>query len=179
MTEEWRDIEGLEGKYKVSNFGNILSLKFNKQTQERLLKLSTDSDGYAVIHIGEKMRKVHRLVAEAFLPKIDGKDFVNHIDGNKKNNRVENLEWVTCAENARHARAIGLLKPVLSPKARQMSIEKRMRPVSQYDDNGNHIRDFDSITAAGRAIARNQSSISMCLAGRRKHCGGYVWKYKD
>lgn len=110
--EEWRDVIGYEGFYQVSNLGRVKSLKCNKP---KILKayFYRQDEYLAVelfIHSKQKPIKIHRLVAEAFLPNPDNKPQVNHIDGNKLNNRLTNFEWVTVGENVRHAYKLGLIK---------------------------------------------------------------------
>lgn len=92
-------------QYLCSNFGNIKSKRYNKP-----LKGFLSNCGYVRVQIGSPNNKhyVHRIVAETFIEKIDGKSHVNHIDGNKQNNAVENLEWVTQSENDKHAYDTGL-----------------------------------------------------------------------
>lgn len=109
--EIWRDICGYEGLYQVSNFGRVKSLHFGR---EKLLKAGVSNTGYANVTLKKNTTKktfhVHVLVAKAFLPNPDEKREVNHIDGDKQNNRVENLEWVTSSENTRHAIQNGKMK---------------------------------------------------------------------
>ena len=121
MDEIWKNIENFEGYYQISNFGRVKSLarqqkgripgKF-QSVKEKILKLSKNRDGY--LHcIACKDRKeyhfyVHRIVAKAFLQKIDGKICVNHKDGNKNNNSLSNLEWCSYGENMKHSYQIGL-----------------------------------------------------------------------
>ena len=108
MVEEWKPICGFEGLYNISNHGNVYSLVSDKQ-----LKLAKGKRGYFTIRI-YKDRKghtlaVHRLVALAFMENVENKRCVNHIDGNKRNNTLSNLEWATDSENSRHAYATGLM----------------------------------------------------------------------
>ena len=127
MKEIWKDIVGYEGLYKVSNKGRIMSCarvvkhpnnEFAKtQTYpERIMKLKTTKVGYKSIKLSkESIRRdylVHCLVAQAFLPKIEGKDYVDHLDGIKSNNNVKNLEWVSIAENNQRAYDTGLKRRV-------------------------------------------------------------------
>lgn len=102
MTEIWKDIEGYEGLYQISNLGRVKSLKWNK---ERILKPFLDTSKYMRVKLSSNLKEknflVHRLVACAFI--VDGvDDFVNHVDGNKLNNNLLNLEWVNKSENVHH-----------------------------------------------------------------------------
>lgn len=98
MREIWKDIKGYEGLYKVSNTGKVFSCKSNKI-------LSTNGQGYLQVQLrkdnASKAKRIHRLVAEAFIPNPENKPQINHIDHNPQNNNVENLEWVTSYENYR------------------------------------------------------------------------------
>ena len=179
MTEEWRDINGLEGKYKISNFGNVLSLHYHRTGRSKVLIQVPTKQGYLRVLIGKRLRLVHRLVAEAFLENEDGKPCVNHKDGNKANNRAENLEWVTHKENSKHAYNNGLLTSEISEKCREASLTVKRKRVCQYDQNGNFLNEFTSLTEAQRRTGVNRNLITKCLIGERKTCGGFVWKSKD
>lgn len=106
----WKDVKDYEVEYQVSNFGHVYSIK-----REKYIKAYMDKDGYLIVGLckdsKQKIYKVHRLVAKAFIPNPENKQQVNHIDGDKTNNRVENLEWVTCQENIIHCHEAGLWKP--------------------------------------------------------------------
>lgn len=128
--ETWKDVEGYEGLYQVSNFGRVkalykeLTVGNNGGTRiypEAILALG-NSVGYPKVELHKnskgKSHKVHALVATAFLPNTLKKPCVNHKDGNKTNNHVSNLEWVTFSENLIHAIQAGLHKPVQCPQTR-------------------------------------------------------------
>lgn len=113
--EIWKDIIGFEGLYQISNYGNVKSCKrmvnakYGKRlVNEKLLSLGKDRDGYLMVILCQegikKTVKIHRLVANAFIDKIDDKEIVNHIDSNKSNNILSNLEWVSYLENKCHSR---------------------------------------------------------------------------
>jgi len=118
--EIWKDIEGYENKYQVSNLGNVKSLETwagdRYIRREKILKNNLCGNGYYYVCLSKngkvKKYKVNRLVAQAFIPNIDNKPFTNHIDGNKLNNCVDNLEWCTQSENMKHASMMGLRKYV-------------------------------------------------------------------
>ena len=111
-SEEWRDVKGYEGRYFVSNLGRVKSFT---RKHFRLLVPQIKWTGYATVSLSAfpagrvKTVFIHRLVAQAFIPNPNNKPYVNHKDGNKQNNCVDNLEWVTTEENNRHARENGLL----------------------------------------------------------------------
>ena len=116
-TEIWKDILGFEGLYQISNYGNVKSCKrlvngkygSQRVVNERLLSLGKDRDGYLMAILCQegikKTVKIHRLVANAFIDMIEGKNLVNHIDSIKSNNLVSNLEWVSSLENNCHSKS--------------------------------------------------------------------------
>jgi hypothetical protein len=115
--ENWKDINGYEGYYQISNFGKIKSLPRvleNRIKKETILKLIINNHGYVAcgLTINNKHKRflVHRLIAEAFIENTQNKPFINHINGIKDDNRIENLEWVTHSENVKHAYDIGIKK---------------------------------------------------------------------
>ena len=108
MKEIWKDIEGYEGLYRISNLGCVYSVKRDIYMSQR-----TDRRGYMIVnlckHNEKKTFRIHRLVANAFLLNTHNKPEINHIDGNKKNNCIDYLEWVTAKENTQHAIKTGLI----------------------------------------------------------------------
>ncbi len=152
--------------YTVTKDGKVYSFL----NGERKLQKVSLNNGYPQVAIGSRQarrvtRKVHRLVAEAFINKIDGKDQINHIDGNKSNNSVENLEWVNNSENQRHA-LINNLKPC--------------NKISVYDMNDNFIKSFPSLIFAMEYFnIKHHSLVQLALDGEYKQAYGYKWKYSN
>lgn len=118
LMEKWKPIQGYEGLYEISNMGNVKSLiGWNGRIyypRIKLLQQSTTTTGYKKVELSKngvkKSIKVHRLVATAFIENKDNKPFVNHMDGNRLNNNIDNLEWCTRRENIDHAMRTGLIK---------------------------------------------------------------------
>lgn len=153
--EEWKEVEFNSEKFKVSSLGRV-QLKNGMISQGTLCH-----SGYLSIGRGSKNYLVHRLIALAFCPKKQGKDYVNHIDGNPSNNKVSNLEWVTPKENIQHAVRTGLQK---------------QSSVKQIFSDGSFL-EFPSIVEAQRTTKIYH--ISDVCRGLQTHAGGYRWEYID
>lgn len=160
--EAWKDISGYEGRYQVSNKGNVKSLRYHRGTQEKLLVPGEDSDGYlhVLLYKDGKRRtcKIHRLVADAFIGNSDNLPSINHKDENKHNNTVENLEYCSVGYNNLYSKAV---------------------PVLQCDLAGNVIREWASMKSASEALKIKLTNICACCRkyGRVKTAGGFIWKY--
>lgn len=177
--EIWRDVVGYEGVYQVSNKGRVKRIGAYKNQSdkewkaERILKNAIKDNEYRFVQLSlnnkVRMRYVHRLVAEAFIPNLDSKPTVNHKDGDRANNNADNLEWSTYSENNVHS------IEVLHRDSKNSSDSK---PVLQFDLQGNLINEYPSMREAQR-----QTKIvgidRVCNGAKyRKTAGGYVWRYK-
>ena len=169
--EEWRDIKGYEGKYQVSNLGNVKSLQYKRLGKARILIPYISNRGYYTVALSmnskKAVRTIHRLVAETFVENIDDLPMVNHVDGNKKNNRADNLEWCTQKHNIEHAWESGLAK------------KDNNRVIYQFDLGMNFIKKYKSQTEASKETGIKQSEISKCCNGLRNKAGDYIWCYDD
>lgn len=186
--EEWKTIKGYEEKYEVSNLGRIKSLPryVNNHTgqllvKEKIIKQQINHKGYAVVTLGnrksgnKKTMFVHRLVAKAFIPNPKNLPQINHIDGNKLNNRIENLEWCDNSYNQIHAYKTGL--NIHSEEA-----GRKKKAVYQIDISSKKIiNEFKSATEAAKQVGSSQSDISACCRKERGHriIKGYIWRYKE
>ena len=177
MKEIYKDIKGYEGLYQISNYGNVMSLNYLNTGKAKLLTPINHHTGYQFVHLRHnKIKMIHTLVAEAFLPKIEGKRIVNHIDGNKKNNRLDNLEYVTYKENTQHAIKLGIHNPhkINVPKGKY---NVHSKPILQYTKDGKFIRRWECMSDAARSIGCNPCMLVNNASGRTKSAHGYVWKY--
>ena len=169
LNEEWRGIDGYEDVYEVSNYGQVRS-KDHYTTQVmkgtkckhfykgKVLTCVTDHYGYKVVVIDGKQKKVHQLVARAFIPNPNGFEIINHKDENRSNNNVENLEWCDRAYNIRYSLS---------------------RAVESFDLlSGKTVKQYASIADAVRdGFVR--SGVSSCLHGKLNHHHGFGWRFAN
>lgn len=168
--EQWRNVVGYNGKYLVSSEGRVKNAKSG-----RILKELITHRGYVKVHLfrvgDEKNVFLHRIVAEAFVSNPDKKPQVNHIDGNKRNNKAENLEWCTGYENVRHSWENELREGNI-----QWYKSKSKRVIAISNDGLNVIR-FNSIAEAKRHF--NTNHVSDVLNGHREQTKGYRFMFDE
>ena len=172
--EIWKDIEGYSGIYRVSNLGRVIS--YNRNKEGVFLTPCDNNNGYQYVSLGrgvENRRYIHRLVATHFLPNPNNLPEVNHKDENKTNNMIwvnedgsidynkSNLEWCTHKYNINYG----------------SHNDRLCKPVDQYTKNGEFIKTWRSIKDAESFYG--VTHIWDCCVGRRKKCGGYIWKYNN
>jgi hypothetical protein len=184
--ELWKDVKGYEGFYEVSNLGRVRrvckyvgsGLRFNDHVLRRggVLKQNKKRNGYLTVDLSKdntvKTISVHRIVAEAFLEKIDGKDFVNHKNCNREDNRVENLEWCTPKENSEHAKRNGCFlfmyrRPV------------RCKQTGTVFDGSYKAAEWvnDSKYHNAKQVQNMATKIRACCNDKQKTAYGYTWEY--
>lgn len=174
IKEIWKPVVGYEG-YEVSNLGRVKSLeRYDSRGQivhQRIMKEEICKNGYRRVCLGLGSRKerkhclIHRLVAIAFIPNPNNYPCINHINEDKTDNRVENLEWCTHQYNNTYKDRL------------EKSAKKHNKKVVQYDLDMNLICNYNSITEAAKINNICETSIITCLKGRYKTAGGYIWKY--
>lgn len=176
MCEEWKDIDGFDGYYQISSFGNVRSVARvvkrgtnYKPIADRILKCHINR-GYAYVVLSKsgltKTLWIHRAVATAFISNPNNYPCVNHKDENKLNNRVDNLEWCTWSHNNSY-----------QDLRKRAAVSKR-KPIIQYTKNNVFIREWSYAQEAADALGINKRAIYECCYGRSKSSGGYVWKWK-
>ena len=167
MMEEWKDVVGFEGYYQISNLGNIRGLDRKvkssrsksgfRTVKSRKIKTHIDKYGYVSVRLRKegktKAFTIHRLVALAFIPNPNNFPSINHIDENKLNNNVQNLEWCTVRYNNLYNGRQNRIN------LKQQLNNKNSKPVQQYSLNGELINEFISIRDAARKTGINRSSI--------------------
>lgn len=188
LNEEWKDIPGFEHLYQVSNYGRILRIgvyrvsaryyKKGRYYPTQIMTSSIGKHGYCRVqlfgHNGSfKTVRIHRLVAQAFIPNPENKPQVNHKDGNKQNNRVDNLEWCTNSENGKHAWDNNLRTKNFG-KNNYMS-----KKILQYTSDKKFIKEWDCIKDISRSLGYNYGYIIACCQRKYKLGHNFIWRYKE
>ena len=194
--EEWRDIEGYEGLYQVSNEGRVKSVgrvivRSNGRRQiirERILAPATNCFGYKYVNlrtqgVGGKSITIHRLVAKAFVPNPNNLPEVNHKDECKENNSADNLEWCDRKYNVNYGTAQARHSVTASDSFKRTGYYQQIlegflwKAVAKCGTDGNEIERYKSIKEASEKTGVFQGDISRCCKGIRKTCGGFKWMY--
>lgn len=169
MIEEWKDIKWYEGLYQVSNLGRVKRLKGRYMKCDKILKGYEDEFGYIRLNLSKNSKTknitLHRLVAQAFIPNAENKPQVNHMDEDKTNNVVSNLEWVTAKENVNHGTRTN------------RAIKKREIKIKVIDIANGEYNYYNSIKECSRHLGVDNSAITKQLKGKLRQCGGYVFEY--
>ena len=168
VKEIWIDIQEYEGLYQVSNYGNVRTLSYKKTGIVKNLNYRLDGGGYAKVALYKngiaKQYSVHRLVAIHFIENPLNLREVNHIDGNKTNNHISNLEWVTAKSNSSHA-VISKLRILPTYKVLQYSLDHVL------------IKEWNSVYEICQTYSYDASVIYKSCEEKLKHAYGYIWKY--
>lgn len=211
--EEWRDIEGYEGIYQVSNEGKIKSLEryvgvngrnqCMKHIKEKILGGCLNQYGYKIVTLhnenGQKKYLIHRLVAEAFIPNLDNKPDIDHINTVRTDNRAENLRWCTPKENVnnpityerilkerqseKHRKVVSKANKgkVLTEETKKKISESQKGigciSINKFSLDGKLITTYSSIDEAAKELGIFSGDICRCCKRTRKTCGGFKWGY--
>lgn len=183
--EVWKEIIGFEGLYDISSLGRVKRRSYKKNIgnnalqpiKEKILTNVIGTDGYyaLILHNNYKHKrfKIHRLIAIHFISNPELKPCVNHIDGNKLNNSISNLEWCTYSENNLHKyRVLGI-----KDKKPFGGDHWNSKKVIQLTKDGIEIKIHNAISDACRELGLYNANILGCIKGRYKTSGGFIWKY--
>lgn len=185
MKEIWKPIKGFNDFYEISNLSRVKSIErirpscygSTQTRKERILKNKVTSEGYfsVMLYDGPKSGKdqfVHRLIAQAFIPNPDNKPCVNHKNGIKTDNRLDNLEWVSYSENTSHAIKTNLLIPKGCPAFKNPKAIK----VIGINRSTNEEIIYNGMREASRITGVSSCSIARVCSGKRKYAGNYFWQ---
>lgn len=185
--EIWKDVVGYEGYYEVSNIGRVRSLErvvVDGSTRGyRLRALCNDGLGYKHVSLSKNRKnrtiKVHRLVAQAFIPNPENKPHIDHINTIRDDNRVENLRWVTPKENSQNKITRKRLE-IFNEVNRLTGVAKpSTRKVLEYNIDGLFVREWRCVRFIAQTYNVDNSNIYSCCNGKAKHCKGKIYRWKD
>ena len=178
MNEIWKDIPEYEGIYQINNFGIVKRIerkskyRKNVKIKEKIIKEYIGTWGYKMVSLyknnHQKTEFVHRLIAKTFIQNPNNYPVINHKDGNKLNNNINNLEWCTVSHNNKEAYRIGIKKPRVNAKK-----------ILQLTKDNKIIKEWNSASEVQKKLGYSQGNICEVCNGRRNSANGYVWKYKE
>ena len=187
-SETWKKIPGFEDLYEVSTYGNVRSIQFHGKKRIKLLR-KTKLRGYYSVKLRkwpdfERSVLVSRLVALTFIENPENKPFVDHIDGNKTNNNITNLRWVTPLENTNNPSTINnlripLIKYNKSEEKRKLNVILFGKPIIQYTREMNIINKYPSISAAAKELSTTTTCIWRVCVGERKTHKNFIFKFEN
>ena len=166
--DSWYDIPGYDGKYQVNTKGQVKSN--TKKSKGKLLSIS-ETNNYHRVKLNNKSVSLHRIVALTFLPNPKNLPQVNHIDGDKSNNTLKNLEWVCHSENQKHAYETGLRHPTKGKKSPQSKIIQKIV-------NDKVVAEYTTTAIASEELGLSSAAISMIISGKRNQRKEYTLKHK-
>lgn len=175
MSKTWKEIKVYEGRYLISDSGDVMSLNYRGTKLAKLLAWKINNRGYAWVALrknGIKEHKlIHRLVAEAFIDNPEGFSLINHKDENPLNNDVDNLEWCDASYNARYSRE--------RHPERKGNGKNHLLAVIQLDKDGNVIKEWENTRTIFAETGMSDWSIAEVCRGNRHTAYGYLWRYAN
>lgn len=189
MKEEWKPVVGFGDLYEVSNLGSVRSIQYHGNKRIKIMTQTSDKLGYKFVKLRDWYNNiagsfpVHRLVAQAFIPNLDNKPEIDHIDTNPSNNVVTNLRWVTHLENQRNEITLERLRTSITKYNKSESHKKVVQEtqghsILQYDRKGNFIAEYPSMSEAAIILNTTACCIKRVCDGNRKYHRNWVFKYK-
>lgn len=183
MEEIWKDIDGCNGVYQISNMGNVKSLNYMNHGIEKILKPKKNNKGYLWVEIRKNGEignfLVHRLVAMAFIKNPNNYPVVNHKDENTLNNNIDNLEWCTKSYNVRYSLERHPERKRRDNIRESEKYRRHKKKLLMIDNEGKVVNTFESVCSYCKETNRNSWSIIECCNGNRKTAYGYKWKFAD
>ena len=183
--EIWKDIEGYEGLYQVSTFGNVRSLNYRNRGFVKNLTPKRNNKGYLWVELVKNKRRkcflIHRLVAMAFIDNPEGFEFINHKDEEPSNCDVSNLEWCSRSYNVRYSieRHPERYKRKTIKRNKCPKIRYKKYLINQLSLDGKFVNRWTSFWEIGKALNYRTSSLKECCEGKRKTAYGYKWEFAD